>query len=212
MKSSLIAALLYVVLSGFAFSNVAIADGLTAVTHDDFKSDQHPNRKALRGDWTFSDGIAHVIQDDELFKKFKNHGPIINYTIDHSNISVVVEFKPKGCERVVFTLDAEKGHAFRVTLRSPESKKGASTIHTYTEKQANGKAKPIILRSDVPRLKNDTWHRLEVSISGGKATVKIADQYYEVEHPRIDQQKKVGKLSFAHGELSIRKFDLDEVE
>lgn len=38
-----------------------------------------PERRALRGDWQIENGVAQVTQDDALYKKHKDHGPILFY-------------------------------------------------------------------------------------------------------------------------------------
>ncbi|MCA9136862.1 MAG: hypothetical protein KDB00_08885 [Planctomycetales bacterium] len=192
--------------------NVAVnAADATELLRDDFSSLQHPTRKAQRGDWKIADGMASVKQDDELYRKYQNHGPIMVYEIPHVDAKAVVEFKPQGCKTVVFTMDAaEGGHAFRVILRS-ESLGQPSMVLTYAEKPADDKAKPIVLDRDVPKLKEGQWHRIEVSVKGQHATVKIGDQSFEVQHARIAQQKGIVKLGFSFGELAIRNFTMDAI-
>lgn len=63
---------------------------------DDYSTPQHPTRKPQRGDWKIDDSVAFVKQDDQLYKKYQNHGPIMVYEIPHSDVSAVVEFKPQG--------------------------------------------------------------------------------------------------------------------
>ena len=44
---------------------------------DDFSNLELSQRRALRGAWHFRDGTASCTQDDALFKKHKDHGPIL---------------------------------------------------------------------------------------------------------------------------------------
>nr|WP_315861479.1 peroxiredoxin-like family protein [Stieleria tagensis] len=178
---------------------------------DDYTAAEHPTRQAMRGDWEIKQGIASVKQDDALYKKFKNHGPIMVYPILHRDAAAVVEFKPQGCKTVVFTMDAaDGGHAFRVVLRTGAADQ-PSTIQTYTEKPAGGKAKPIVLSKDVPHLDDGQWQRIEVKVQGERATVSFGGKTFDVQHPRIAQPKKIVKLGFSFGELAIRSFELDQL-
>jgi hypothetical protein len=176
---------------------------------DDFRQNQNPARKELRGDWKIAGGVASVTQDDELYKKFKNHGPILNYEIIHTDADVTVEFKGSNFSAIVFTMDAvDGGHAFRVILR-PDGKPGICTIQTYTEKEDGGKAKPIVLDRSLASIAENEWMSLSVRVEGEQATVTLGDQTVKVQHERIAQAKNVAKLGFSFGELSVRKFNVN---
>lgn len=187
----------------------ALGESPSTPFHDDFSQTHNPVRKALRGDWKFADSVASVTQDDELYKKYKNHGPILNYEIAHTDAEVTVVFKASGFKAVVFTMDAvDGGHAFRVIMR-PAGSPGKSTVQTYTEKQDNGKAKPIVLDRSLASISPNEWTRLSVQVEGKKAIVQLAGQTVVVEHERISQAKKIAKLGFSFGEISIRQFNVD---
>ena len=64
--------------------------------NDDYADAKYKIRKPLRGDWKIENGVAAVTQDDELYKKFKNHGPIMVYEVPHDDASAEVTFKPNG--------------------------------------------------------------------------------------------------------------------
>lgn len=199
-----------------------------ALIEDDFSSETHETRKALRGEWQIADGMASVKQDDELFKRYKKHGPIMVYNVPHDDATAIVEFKPLGCKAVVFTMDAEEGgHAFRIKFRPPPKKKGKgkknskpkaaaetgpkTQVITYlAKKEGAEKAEQVLLSEELPSLTDGEWTRVEVTVKGDKATVKFGGKVIEVQHPRIDQKKKIAKLGFSFGELAIRKFQLNE--
>lgn len=203
---------LFIPLSLFFAAAACLAGKLV---DDDYSTKKHPQRKALRGGWTIADGMASVAQDDALYKKCKNHGPIMAYEVAHTDAVAVVEFKPTGCKAVVFTMDAAAGgHAFRVQLRTETGKpKPESRIVTYAAKKEGAEKAEMVVLEDkgVPKLKDGEWNRIEVRVVGGKATVKIADKTFTVTHPRIAQAKSIAKLGFSFGELSIRKFSLEEL-
>jgi hypothetical protein len=201
---------LFIPTSLFFAAGLCLAGNLVS---DDYSTEKHPLRKALRGGWTVVDGMGSVAQDDALYKKYKNHGPIMVYEVVHTDAVAVVEFKPTGCKAVVFTMDAAAGgHAFRVQLRSATSKsKSGSRIVTYAAKKEGAKKAEMIVLEDegVPKFKEGEWNRVEVRVVGGKATVKIADKTLTVTHPRIAQAKSIAKLGFSFGQLSIRNFSLE---
>lgn len=189
----------------------------SVLINDDFTVEDYPTRKALRGNWEIVDEeeVASVAHDDELYKKYKNHGPIMVYEVDHTNAIATVEFKPIDCRTVVFTMDAaEGGHAFRVKLRTQGKEKGgaSSSIVTYGPKPDEGKPETFVLSEEVPKLKNGEWNRIEVAVSGPEATVRVGDKTIHVEHPQIARKKNIVKLGFAFGSLSIRSFQLESTE
>ena len=117
-------------LGGFA-SNAA--DPALSI-QDPFTKDSHPQRIAVRGDWQFENGVAACVADPELYKKFKNHGPIIRYPIaygggDGEQLLVEFEAKPKDVSRLVVTLNGD-GHVYRIIMPGvspPKSKPAASS-------------------------------------------------------------------------------------
>ncbi len=218
-KSSIIQLIVFSLL--FFGSNSALKAGPSAAVKgaktlidDDYSSAEYSKRNAARGPWKIENGIATVKHDDELYKKYKNHGPIMIYNVPHTDAIVVVEVKPTDCKTVVFTMDAaEGGHAFRVKLRTQGKSKGgpSSQIVTYAAKKEGAeKAETIVLNSDdTPKLINNEWNRIEISVVGEKATFKLGDKTVQVKHPRIAQEKSIAKIGFAFGSLSLRKFSLE---
>ncbi len=199
-------------------AGVASAENLI---DDDFSSETYESRNLARGNWKIADGMASVEQEAELYKRHKNHGPIANYAVAHDDATAIVEFKPQGCKTVVFTMDAtDGGHAFRVKLRTQPKGKGKgkasakktpkSLIVTYAPKQGDEKAELIELNDELPMMVDGEWCRLEVTVTGDKATVKMGDKVIEVQHPQIDQKKKTAKIGFSFGQFAIRKFELSQ--
>ncbi len=108
---------------------------------DAFASSDHSQREAERGDWQFHDGMASVVADPELYKKYANHGPILKWTVDCSQGITSFDMHPSECQRVVFTLNGD-GHVFRISLIDPEKgmtpfqKKGKSRMIAWAEKSS----------------------------------------------------------------------------
>lgn len=205
-----------IVLAWIAVVSSVNAKETSPLVADHFDSETHATRNATRGEWTIADGMATVAHDDELYKKFANHGPIINYEVPFDDAAAVVEFRANSCKTVVFTMDgAEGGHAFRIIMRPPPTgdkpNVGKSMAVTYTEKVGNDKPKMIPLSREVPALDNDHWTRLEVRLVGDKAKITVNGKMISVQHERLDQKKKIAKIGFAFGDFAIRKFELDAI-
>ncbi len=176
-----------------------------SLVNDDYTDTKLKIRKPLRGDWKIQHGTASVTQDDELYKKFKNHGPIMVYEVPHDDASAEVTFKPNGCKSVVFTMDAKQGgHAFRVKL----STKAPGTTLTYIKKPDAEKATPVFLDKTLPKLAEGEWATLRVKVVGDKATVQLGETTIDVKHAMIDQPKKIAKLGFSFGSLELKQFRL----
>lgn len=175
---------------------------------DDFSLAKHKDRAATRGDWQVTDGTISVTQDPELYKKFANHGPLLAYPIPHDDAEARVEFRPSGCKSVVFTMDAESGHAFRIVL--PVERPGV--VFGYDPQPGEDRPKAHPLSRELPSLTDDTWTSLRARVVGDTASVKIGDQNFKVSHPSIDQVKTTVKIGFAFGSLQVRKFELVGIE
>ena len=173
---------------------------------DDFSEDKHDLRKATRGQWIVADGMISVTQDDETYKKFKNHGPLLAYGLPLSDVEVRVDFKPDGCRSVVFTFDAESGHAFRIIMTGARP----GVVYGYDPQPGEDRPKANPLTRQLPKL-SDQWTSLRVRITGDKASIRIGDSEYEVSHPSIGQKKTVAKIGFAFGSFHVRRFELDSI-
>lgn len=166
---------------------------------DPFAADTKvPERRAMRGDWRIADGIARCTQDDALYKKYKDHGPIIFYDVATTDSTVRYSFKPQGCKSVVFTLNGEKGHVFRfvtgargTSFRAFPPDSGVKSIETGLEKDW--------------LLKEGEWTSVEVKIAGNTATVKFGDhQEVAVKHGTYAAEKANLSVGFSFGTLAVK--------
>lgn len=107
--------------------SIAVGEGYV----DDFRSAKREGRPAERGEWEIRDGIANCVADPELYKMFKNHGPILKWPREFNDAKIEFEMKAEDCQRVVFTLNGD-GHVFRVTLADerPDAPAGKSKVPT----------------------------------------------------------------------------------
>lgn len=180
---------------------------------DAFASSDHPQREAERGDWQFHDGMASVVADPELYKKYANHGPILKWTVDCSQGITSFDMHPSECQRVVFTLNGD-GHVFRISLIDPEKgmtpfqKKGKSRMIAWAEKSSKDNKGDSFQPKGFPMLGtlNNTWTTVRVSLQGETATITIGDFQAELTHPAMKREKKQITLSFASGRFQVRNF------
>ena len=180
---------------------------------DDFRSPKLEGRLAERGEWQFQNGIASCVADPDLYKKFKNHGPILKWPRKFNDATIEFEMKAKDCQRVVFTLNGD-GHIFRATLADerPDAPAGQSRVPTRliawatkSSKQNKGDTIKPKQMPDLPAV-NEQWVRVRLKVEGKHATLSIGEFQTEINHAAIARDKNMVMLTFAHGELSVRNF------
>lgn len=168
---------------------------------DDFTQPKLEHRRAARGDWKIADGIARCTQDDELYKKNKDHGPIVFYDVPTKDSVIHFSFKPQGVKNVVFTLNGDGSHVFRVLI----GEKGASARVFVPGKDHDAKT----LAQDGPKLAQGEWTDVTIEVRGTKATMKIGKDYTKtVEDPNIAQAKTNISLGFSFGTLEVKGFEV----
>jgi hypothetical protein len=172
----------------------------TPLLKDDFSDPKLPARRAMRGDWKLANGVATCTQDDALYKKFQDHGPILFYDLAHTDATVRFSFKADGAKTFVFTANAEKGHVFRFVM----SPTGTSIRAFPTDKPD---VKSIALATEKLPLKSGEWIPVEVKLSGARATVKIGEAPAKTyEHASLARAKINLSVGFSFGTLSVRDF------
>ena len=192
-----------------AFTSTAMADDFT----DDFSAAKFKGRLAERGEWKFENRTASCVADPELYKRFKNHGPILKWPREFTDGTIEFEMKASQCQRVVFTLNGD-GHIFRVTLADETSAApaGPSKVPTRligwatrSSKQNKGDTiKPKGL-PDLPEV-NGKWVKVKLVVKGNQAVLRIGDFETEVEHASLARDKNMVMITFAYGELAVRNF------
>lgn len=166
---------------------------------DDFSNPKLEQRKASRGDWEFTEGVAACTQDDELYKKNKDHGPIIFYALPFQDAKISFSYKADGTRTLVFTANGEKGHVFRFVT----SAQGTSIRAFPTDSKEH---KSIALANEAAlKLKPGEWVPVQVELRGDKTTVKIgADFTKTYEHASLAQAKANISVGFSFGSLSVK--------
>lgn len=175
-------------------STAVAADNI--LLKDDFSQAEKTGRRAMRGAWSYTDGIATCTQDDELYKKFKDHGPIIFYDLEHTDAKISFQFKAQGSKTVVFTCNNKDGHVFRFVASAT-----GTSIRAFPP---DGDVKSIQLAKG-PALTQDIWVPVTVELRGNKAIVQIGTvEPLTVEHPSFAVAKSNLSIGHSFGTLSVK--------
>lgn len=171
---------------------------------DDFQQAEKANRRLTRGNWTVKSGEAACAHDDELFKKYKNHGPAIWYDQEFTDAVIRFEFQPSAeCKHFVFTINGRDGHVFRFVMNEM-----AMDIRAW---DADHRAKP--LAKGEPAMPKDVWVPVTVELVGKQTAVQIGGKYQKVvEDASYAAPKTVVGVSFHYGSLRLRNFELRKAE
>jgi hypothetical protein len=169
---------------------------------DDFTSTQLSGRdlSPSRGTWKFADGVATCTQDDALYTKNKNHGPIIWYKTTFTDATVRFSVRAEKAKTFVFTLNDENGHVFRYVLTP-----AALAVRAWKEQGHDAKPDVLPVAKDAPMLVDGEWIPAELRFTGDRCTLKLGKNYtQEFRHPSVAKQKTALGLGFSFGTLSVR--------
>jgi hypothetical protein len=172
------------------------------VVDDPFTASQLPKRDLSpgRGAWKIADGVATCTQDDALYAKNKDHGPIVWYDAPFTDGTVKFGFRPQDTRTFVFTLNNEKGHVFRFIVT-----KAGLSVRTWPEQGPKAKAVPLLAPSPgTPALKDGDWVDAELKFAGPRCTLRLGDFQQTFEHPAIANPKTKLGLGFSFGSLALR--------
>lgn len=183
---------------GFVAARATAAEAAPLV-EDSYKAETLDGRRPTRGPWRIADGVAQCTQDDELYKKFKDHGPVVWYDAKFTDATIRFGFKPEKAKTFVFTVNGAEGHVFRFV--------SSATGTTILAFPPNPEHKSQALERGGPKLREGEWTKVSVELRGPKAVVSIGDDYQaEVEHASLARPKVVVGLGFSFGALSLRNF------
>lgn len=168
---------------------------------DDFSATEHPTRQALRGEWVYENGVASCGSDPVLYKKFKNHGPILRWPCELVDGVLEFEVKAEGCQRLVITFNGD-GHVFRVTMRDDD---GSQIIGWIGRSSKENKGDHL---AEVPLPKiteiDGEWVDVKLTMADGKGHLKIGDYEAELDHGSLARVKQEFTISFASGSCAVR--------
>jgi hypothetical protein len=154
-----------------------------------------------RGEWKLADGVATCTQDDELFKKNKDHGPVIWYDVKLTDGAVRFAFRPHECRNFVFTLNNQKGHVFRFIVTKTGLTVRAWPVQGHEEKGVV----LLVPKPGTPALKDDEWVEARLKFAGDRCTLSLGSDFEQsFENPAIGIEKTKLGLGFSFGTLSLR--------
>lgn len=168
---------------------------------DDFSDPNLEIRQALRGEWKYEDGVASCVSDPELYKEYKNHGPILRWPCEITDGKLEFEFKPEGCQRVVVTFNDE-GHVFRMSFRDDDK----TSIFGWIGRSSKENKSKLIAKEGVPWITelDGKWVNVKLEMEGDAGKIRIGDYKASLRHPSIARTKGEFTFSFAMGKCSIR--------
>lgn len=166
---------------------------------DDFSAPKLEPRRAMRGDWKFADGVASCKQDDELYKKNKDHGPIIFYHMPYTDATIHFAYQADAAVKtVVFTCNSEEGHVFRFA-----SNAAGTGFRAFDPASKEHSAKTLGLEKALS-IKAGEWVPVTVTLRGTKATVKIGTTEKTFEHTPLAKEKSNWSIGFSFGTLKVK--------
>ncbi len=181
---------------------LALASVLAAeapLLRDDFSAARFDQRRAMRGEWKFADQAATCTQDDELYKKNKDHGPILFYDLAYTDASIRFAVKPDAnTQSVVFTANGAEAHLFRLVFS-----KAGMAVRAFPADSKDHKAVALANEAMV-KLKAGEWNEVSIDLRGGKATVKVGDFTRTYENASIGLAKVNLSVGFSFGTLSVK--------
>jgi hypothetical protein len=194
---------------------VIISSSQAETFTDDFSKAELTERQATRGLWKFENNIATCKADPELYKKFKNHGPIIKYPRKCKAGTVEFEMKATDCSRIVFTFNGD-GHIFRLCLADKEksSKWISNRIIAWSTKSSKENKGDSIRPKEMPDAKSISgkWVKFKIAVKDKTANLSIADFTTTIEHAALARDKNMIMLSFADGDIALKNFKFTPAE
>jgi hypothetical protein len=169
---------------------------------DHFRQGSLDGRSAVRGDWKIADGMARCTQDDELYKKNKDHGPVVWYKAPFQDATVKFSFQPEACKTFVFTINGDNGHVFRFVSTT-------TATNTLVFPTDSAEHKSQALDRAGPALKQGEWTDVVVEFKGREAALRIGPDFStKVDHAATPQPKTTVGLGFSFGSLSVKDFSI----
>jgi len=172
-----------------------------ALVDDKFTSPALPGRDLSpgRGTWKLADGVATCTQDDDLYTKNKNHGPIIWYNTTFTDATIRFAIRAEKVKQFVFTLNDDKGHVFRYT-------QGETPLSARAWGKQGKEAKPDAFRvKGGPKLAQGEWIQAELKFTGDQCVLRVGPDFTQTfTHPAIAKQKTKLGLGFAFGTLQVK--------
>lgn len=189
----------------FALIAISALGADAPLLKDEFLPTSFEGRRALRGEWKFAEGSATCTQDDALYKKNKDHGPILFYDLSYTDAAIHFAVKPDAANKmVVFTANGEEGHVFRLVFGQ-----AGMGVRAFPPEEKDHKSISLGNEAAV-KLKADAWTKIRVELRGSKATVKVGDFTKTYEHASIARAKANLSVGFSYGTVSVTELVVDK--
>jgi len=189
----------------FLFLAAAALGADAPLLKDDFLLRDFEGRRASRGDWKFAEGSATCTQDDALFKKNKDHGPILFYDLAYTDAAIHFAVKPDAANKtIVFTANGAEGHVFRLVFSA-----AGMGVRAFPPEGKDHKSISLGNEAAV-KLKADAWTKIRVELRGSKATLKIGDFTKTYGHASIARAKVNLSVGFSYGTVSVTEMVVDK--
>lgn len=172
---------------------------------DNFSESKLKERRASRGDWVIENGMASCTQDDELYKKYKNHGPIIFYDVEFQNGTAQFAYQADGARNVVFTANGADGHVFRLIFTGNQMQ-----VRAFPP---DSEEKSALLGREELSIKAGDWVPVTVSLEGGQATITVGKEFKKsYEHASFARSKTNISVGFSFGTVKFKDVQLTQSE
>ena len=171
------------------------------IVADDFAEKQMAKRVFLRGEWTVANGVASVVQDDEIYRKFNNHGPIIRYDFPFEDAIINFDYKGNGMRAFHCTVNGDdKWGLFRLGMNPTQSR-----LWTWVDGEG------VNLFDGGPSLKDDEWVSVTIEFCGDTVAVYVGDEFQKtVTHSNFAKPKLFTGVRHAFGSFNMRNFSITE--
>ncbi len=176
-----------------------------SVLKDDFSVSDFAKRRASRGDWKFAEGSATCTQDDALYKKNKDHGPILFYDLAYTDAVIRFAVKRDAANKgIVFTANGAEGHVFRLVF----SQAGMG-VRAFPPEEKDHKSISLGVEAAM-KFKEGEWTNVRVELRGSKATVTVGDVSKTYEHASIARAKVNLSVGFSYGTVSVKELVVEK--
>jgi len=190
------------ILRTLALSSVLIGNSIAAdapLLKDDFSAAKLKQRRAMRGDWKFTEGTATCTQDDVLYKKNKDHGPILFYDLAYTDATIRFSYRADAAVKsVVFTCNGTDGHVFRFVTSA-----AGTSMRAFPADSKDHKSIALSQERSLA-LKAGEWVPVTITLRGAKAAVKIGGFEKAYEHASLARAKSNLSVGFGFGTLSVK--------
>ena len=181
------------------FSSTLTAE---VIIDDDYSSENIESRQTARGAWKVKDNSISVSFDEALYKKHKDHGPMVRYTFDStSDLTIEMEVMMSEIGKLCFQVDNDEGHLLKAIVNGA----GKGSIRGF-----NGKESEV-----VGKIKSSTeenkWMPVKLSFIDNKLTFSFNGSKPQVfNHPSFEKGKTKFVYKFAEGHLKARKLQISK--